>query len=150
MDASQRILGGGRTPGVSFWPFLNSSVGGGLLVPCSLVGSPVEKWLMKMVTMLPGQGGWFQSVLPLTPPRTSLGCILEARRQSSMGGVKGVGSGKDSRMIPRFLAEHLMDAESLTTVVQMVNSRFWGWVRVSARPLSGPHLLDWQSEGGRL
>ena len=43
-----------------------------------------------------------------------------------MGGVKGVGSGKDSRMIPRFLAEHLMDAESLTTVVQMVNSRFWG------------------------
>jgi len=37
-------------------------VGGGLLVPCSLPGSPVIKQLMKMVTMVPGQGGQFQSV----------------------------------------------------------------------------------------
>ena len=36
-------------------------VGGGLLVPCSLPG-PVVKQLMQMVTMVPGQAGWFQSV----------------------------------------------------------------------------------------
>ena len=32
-------------------------VGGGLLVPYSLSGSPVIKQLMRMVTMVPGQGG---------------------------------------------------------------------------------------------
>ena len=37
-------------------------VGGGLLVPCSLAGPPVIKQLMQMVTMVPGQGGPFQSV----------------------------------------------------------------------------------------
>ena len=37
-------------------------VGGGLLVPCSLPGPPVLKKLMQMVTMVPGQGGRFQSV----------------------------------------------------------------------------------------
>ena len=37
-------------------------VGGGLLVPCSLPEPPVIKQLMQMVTMVPGQGGWFQSV----------------------------------------------------------------------------------------
>ena len=37
-------------------------VGGGLLVPCSLAGPPVIKQLMQMVTMVPGQGGLFQSV----------------------------------------------------------------------------------------
>ena len=37
-------------------------VGGGLLVPCSLPGPPVTKQLMQMVTMVPGQGGRFQSV----------------------------------------------------------------------------------------
>ena len=37
-------------------------VGGGLLVPYSLPGSPVIKQLMQMVTMIPGQGGRFQSV----------------------------------------------------------------------------------------
>ena len=37
-------------------------VGGGLLVPCSFPGSPVIKQLMQMVTMVPGQGGRFQSV----------------------------------------------------------------------------------------
>ena len=35
---------------------------GGLLVLCSLPGPPVMKQLMQMVTMVPGQGGWFQSV----------------------------------------------------------------------------------------
>ena len=37
-------------------------VGGGLLVPYSLSGSPIIKQLMQMVTMVPGQGGQFQSV----------------------------------------------------------------------------------------
>ena len=37
-------------------------VGGGLLAPRSLPGPPVVKQLMQKVTMVPGQGGWFQSV----------------------------------------------------------------------------------------
>ena len=37
-------------------------VGGGLLVPCSLPGPLAVKQLMQMVTMVPGQGGRFQSV----------------------------------------------------------------------------------------
>ena len=37
-------------------------VGGGLLVPCSLPGPPVLKQLTQTVTMVLGQGGWFQSV----------------------------------------------------------------------------------------
>ena len=37
-------------------------IGGGLLVPCFLPGPPVVKQLMQMVTMVPGQGGQFQSV----------------------------------------------------------------------------------------
>ena len=36
--------------------------GGGLLVPYSLSGSPALKQLMQMVTMVPDQGGRFQSV----------------------------------------------------------------------------------------
>ena len=35
--------------------------GGSLSVPCSLPGPPVVKQLMQMVTMVPGQGGQFQS-----------------------------------------------------------------------------------------
>ena len=57
------ILGSGRTHAVS--PFDLSRTfpgGGGLLVPYSLPGSPVIKQLMQMVTMVPGQGGRFQSV----------------------------------------------------------------------------------------
>jgi len=34
-------------------------VGGGLLVPYFLSGSPVIKQRMQMVTMVPGQGGRF-------------------------------------------------------------------------------------------
>ena len=37
-------------------------VGGGLLVLCPLPGPPVVKQLMQMATMVPGQGGQFQSV----------------------------------------------------------------------------------------
>ena len=58
----RRVLGGGRTCGVSFWPSQTLPVGGGLLVPCSLAGPPVIKQLMQIVTMVPGQGGQFQSV----------------------------------------------------------------------------------------
>ena len=36
-------------------------VGGSLLVLCSLPGPLVIKQLMQMVTMVPGQGGRFQS-----------------------------------------------------------------------------------------
>ena len=36
--------------------------GGGILVPCSLPGLPVMKQLMQMITVVAGQGGWFQSV----------------------------------------------------------------------------------------
>ena len=58
----RRILGGGQTP-VSPFDFSQTlSVGGGLLVPCSLPRPPVMKQLMQMVTVVPGQGGWFQSV----------------------------------------------------------------------------------------
>ena len=42
-------------------------VGGGLLVPYSLSRSPVIKQLMQMVTMVPGQGGRFQSLLVCFP-----------------------------------------------------------------------------------
>ena len=38
------------------------SVGDGLLAPCSLPRPPVLKQLMRMVTVVPGQGGQFQSV----------------------------------------------------------------------------------------
>ena len=37
-------------------------VGGGLLVPCSLPRPPIVEQLMQMVTIVPGQDGWFQSV----------------------------------------------------------------------------------------
>ena len=37
-------------------------LGGGLLVLCSLLGPPIVKQLMQMVTRVPGQGGQFQSV----------------------------------------------------------------------------------------
>ena len=37
-------------------------VDGGLLVPCSLPGPSVIKYITQMVTMVPGQGRRFQSV----------------------------------------------------------------------------------------
>ena len=40
---------------------LTLPIGGGLLVPCSLPGTPVLKQLMRMVTQVLGQGGRFQS-----------------------------------------------------------------------------------------
>ena len=51
-------------------------VGGVLLVPYSLSGSPVIKQLMQMVTMVPGQGGRFQCAYP-----NKTGCNLKAFMQ---------------------------------------------------------------------
>ena len=58
--SGKRILGGRRTPPFDLSRIL--LVGGGLLVPCSIPGLPVIKQLMQIVTMVPGQGGRFQSV----------------------------------------------------------------------------------------
>ena len=44
-------------------------VGGGLLVMCSLPGSPGVKQLMQMVSVVPGLGVWLQSVFSLTGPK---------------------------------------------------------------------------------
>ena len=48
-------------------------VGGGLLVPCSLPEPPVVTWLMKMITMVSGQDGQFQSVC--FPQHTHVTCF---------------------------------------------------------------------------
>ena len=56
---------------VLWWvdPSRTLPVGGGLLVPQFLSGSPVIKQLMQMVIMVPGQGGAVLiSVVPLTIP----------------------------------------------------------------------------------
>ena len=82
----RRILGGGRTCGISFWPSLNSSSWWWLIALCSLPGPPVIK-----ITHANGydgaQPGWVVSVhvLPLTKgifqvwwtPRRSLMWYLE-------------------------------------------------------------------------
>ena len=52
-------------------------VGGGLLVPYSLSGSPVIKQLMQMVTMVPGQMGGFNQCA--SPNMTA----VSARRQGT-------------------------------------------------------------------
>ena len=39
----RRILGGGRTRGISYWPFPTLLIGDGLVVPRSLPGPPVIK-----------------------------------------------------------------------------------------------------------
>ena len=56
------ILRNGRTRVSPFDLSRTLPVGDGLLIPCSLSGSPVIKQLIQMVTMVPGQGGRFQSV----------------------------------------------------------------------------------------
>ena len=54
-----RILGGGRTGAVSFWPFLNSSSWWWLISSMFLTETSCGKILMQIVTMVPGLGGWF-------------------------------------------------------------------------------------------
>ena len=58
-EGFQEVVGQVVSPFDLSWTLL---VGGGLLIPCSLPGPPVLKQLMQMVTMVPGQGGQFQSV----------------------------------------------------------------------------------------
>ena len=63
-DRSQRegfweVVGHAVSPFNLSW---TPPIGGGLLVPCSLPGHRVVKQLMQVVTMVSGQGGWFQSV----------------------------------------------------------------------------------------
>ena len=73
MDSSQEDSG--RLVGCMDWHLLSPFdlcrilvVGGSLLVPHSLPGPPVVRELMQVVTIGPGQDGWFQSVVPLTQP----------------------------------------------------------------------------------
>ena len=54
-----KVVGHVVSPFDLSWTIL---VGGGLLVLCSLPGPPVVKQFMQMVTVVPGQGGWYQSV----------------------------------------------------------------------------------------
>ena len=53
------ILGSGQTRVSPLDLSRTLLVGGGLLVPYSLSGSPVIKQPMQIVTMVPGQGGGF-------------------------------------------------------------------------------------------
>ena len=62
MDAGERDSGKWMDTVSPFDLSRTLLVGGGLLVPYSLSGSPVIKQLMQMVTMVPGQGWQFQSV----------------------------------------------------------------------------------------
>lgn len=55
------------------WCFLSSSdlsqiipFGGNSLVLCSVPGFPAVRELSQVVSILPGQGGWFQSVFSIT------------------------------------------------------------------------------------
>ena len=66
MDSSQEDSGRtrGRASSVSSGPFPILPVDGDLWFPCSLPGPPVVKQLVPMGTVVPGQGGWFQSVFP--------------------------------------------------------------------------------------
>ena len=60
----------GRLVGHMDWPLLSSfdlsqviPIGGRLLVSHSLPGLPAERQVLQVVTILPGQGGQFQSVV---------------------------------------------------------------------------------------
>ena len=64
MDSSKKDSG--RLVGHVASPDLSQilPVGGGLLVPCSLLRPPVIKYLIQMVTVVHSQGAQFQSVFP--------------------------------------------------------------------------------------
>ena len=47
-----------------FGPSWVLPIGGSWSFPCSLYESPVVRSLMPVVIILPGQGGWFQSMVP--------------------------------------------------------------------------------------
>ena len=71
MDSTE--MDSGRLVGHMDWPLLSFfdlsqiiPVGGSLLVSHSLPGLPAERQVLQAVTILPGQGGQFQSVIFLT------------------------------------------------------------------------------------
>ena len=75
MDASERDSGKWTDTQCLLSTFPGTlPVGGGLLVPYSLLGSPVVKQPVRMVTKGPGQGGRVQSVC--FPRSTSLSWTL--------------------------------------------------------------------------
>ena len=57
--SERRILGASRTGGVSFWPFLNSSIWWWLNSSTFLTETSCGKILMQIVIIVPGLGGWF-------------------------------------------------------------------------------------------
>ena len=64
MDAARRILGGGRTCDISFWPFLNSSGWWWLVSSMFLTRTSCHKVIHAHVTVVPGQAGRFHCVSP--------------------------------------------------------------------------------------
>ena len=58
---TRRVLGGGRTHGVSFWPLPNSSSLCWLFSSMFLTRTSCHKVTHAAVTVVPSQGGWFQS-----------------------------------------------------------------------------------------
>ena len=62
MDARERDSGRWLDTWCLLLTFPTLPIGGGLLVLCFLTGPSVVKQLVQMVTMVPGQGGRFQSV----------------------------------------------------------------------------------------
>ena len=62
---ARRILGGGRTCGVSFWPFLNSSGWWWLISSMFLTRTSCHKTLIQMVTMLPGHQKFREELKPI-------------------------------------------------------------------------------------
>ena len=82
MDSREKDSG--RVVGHTDWCLLSPFdlswillVGGSLLVLRSLPGPPVVRELMQVVTILPGQGGQFQSVVPLTKPASGHWVVWE-------------------------------------------------------------------------
>ena len=65
---------------------LTLPVGGGLLVPCFFPGPPVVKQLMQLVTMVPGQGGRFQSAASPNRPTSLVANIHIAKMCFSFRG----------------------------------------------------------------
>ena len=65
----RRILEGGQTCAVSFWPFLNSSCWWWLISFVLLTGTSCRKTTHEMATVVSGQGGRFQCASPEQPHR---------------------------------------------------------------------------------
>ena len=78
MDAARRILGGGGTGDISFWPSLNSSSWWWLVSSMFLTRTSCHKIIHANVTMVPGQAGCFHCVSPNRRHGTPLGGSRDA------------------------------------------------------------------------